>query len=352
MAIMCDRPDSRGLILCVEDEPDLQADIIDELRAAGYAAIGADDGPQALAILDHLRPDLILCDIAMPGMDGFEVLERLRRRRGDLGDIPFLFLTALNQRDAVISGKRAGADDYLLKPIDFDLMLASIEGRIAQAQRLRRLHASCDASPATGGRGRPSERRLAGMKAEVLDLLSFGVILVSPNCRLVYANAPAQLLAETSAAFSLEGRLRAARSDQTWRLGALVAEVTEAAGCGRDIIRGMALPLQEDGEILLVICSLPDPEGPSPLAAIFLSDRARPSAPPGHLLASLFDLTPTEAQVARALLSGKRTAHVARDLGVSQTTVAFHLRNLFEKTGTNRQADLVALLMKTLAAVA
>ncbi|WP_168201391.1 helix-turn-helix transcriptional regulator [Qingshengfaniella alkalisoli] len=59
----------------------------------------------------------------------------------------------------------------------------------------------------------------------------------------------------------------------------------------------------------------------------------------------LFGLTPAEARVAGALANGARTVDVAKDLGVSQTTIAFHMRNLFQKTGTNRQADLVALIL-------
>ena len=69
------------------------------------------------------------------------------------------------------------------------------------------------------------------------------------------------------------------------------------------------------------------------------------------MMASLFGLTPAEAQVAKGLVAGRRTADIARDLKISQTTVAFHLRNLFEKTATNRQVDLVALVMKTLPSV-
>ena len=107
----------------------------------------------------------------MPGMDGYQVLETVRQRRRDLGDVPFVFLTALNQRAEVISGKRSGADDYLVKPIDFDLLLASIDARIAQARRIRALHR------VEGGEAAPAleERGLRAWKA-VLDLLSFGVI--------------------------------------------------------------------------------------------------------------------------------------------------------------------------------
>src|SRR5690606_3954180 len=104
-------------ILCVEDEHRLRQDIVDELVIAGYDAMAAADGREALTLLDAQRPDLILCDISMPRLDGFGFLETIRQTRPDLDDVPVVFLTALGGRDHVINGRRAGADDYLVKPI-------------------------------------------------------------------------------------------------------------------------------------------------------------------------------------------------------------------------------------------
>src|SRR5690625_716646 len=348
MASLASELESRSLILCVEDEPELRADIIEELRASGHEAIGAADGPRAIDLLDAIRPDLILCDISMPGMNGYEVLETVRERRRDLDDVPFVFLTALNQREEVISGTRSGADDYLVKPIDYDLLLANIEARIGQARRMRALHRQQNGQddPVSSGSG------LAGMKGEVLDLLSFGVVLIDRDCEVAFANAAARNLAEKSHCFSLRQQLRASSSNLTGRLRVLVAEVVAEAEAGADVMRGMALPRPDcSGEIMLVICSLPAQNAERTKAVVFISDPARQPAPPEHMMASLFGLTPAEAQVAKGLVAGRRTADIARDLKISQTTVAFHLRNLFEKTATNRQVDLVALVMKTLASV-
>lgn len=82
-----------------------------------------------------------------------------------------------------------------------------------------------------------------------------------------------------------------------------------------------------------------------PHIALFLSAPGRRSRVPETLLMDLFGLTPTEARVAGALACSTRTTNIATELGVSQTTIAFHMRNLFQKTGTNRQADLVALIL-------
>ncbi|MDN2565619.1 response regulator [Aquibium sp. A9E412] len=343
----------RHVILCVEDEAEFRDDIVEELRACGHAAIGAGDGRAALAMLATVRPDLILCDISMPGMDGYDLMETVRRERADLADVPFVFLTALNDREAVICGKRAGADDYLVKPVDFDLMLASIEARLAQARRVRAHYRRSDAaSGAARGRAGDAARPGSAAASGVLDILGFGVVLADARGGVRFANAFARALARDTQSLFVQEALRAATPELTRQLLAHVAEVAGAAAEGGDAMRGMALPLHgTGGELLLVICALPPAGDDGPGAAVFISDTRRRPVPPEHVLGALFGLTPSEAQIAHGLVSGQRSADIARALNVSQTTVAFHLRNLFEKTGTNRQVDFVALVLGTLGAL-
>lgn len=123
---------ARSLILCVEDEPDLRRDIADELSEAGYAVIEACDGWEALDLLDASRPDLILCDISMPGLSGYDVLRSVRAKGPDYAETPFVFLSALSDPREIVEGKRLGADDYLVKPIDYDLLLATVDARLRQ----------------------------------------------------------------------------------------------------------------------------------------------------------------------------------------------------------------------------
>lgn len=86
-----------SLILCIDDEPQLLVDVVDELQRAGYAALAADSAAAAYALIQQRRPDLILCDISMPDADGYRVLETLRSE-GELADVPFIFLTAQANR--------------------------------------------------------------------------------------------------------------------------------------------------------------------------------------------------------------------------------------------------------------
>lgn len=203
----------RCVVLCVEDEPQLRRDIADELVETGYDVIEAGSGEEALARLGEIRPDLVLCDISMPGLSGYDVLNAVRERGVDHAEIPFVFLSALADPRQIVDGKRLGADDYLVKPIDYDLLLATVDARLRQIERIR-----------------------------------------------------------------------AARAENP-------------------------------------VAGAPD-------------------------FASSFDLTPTEARVASLLTQGRTLQQIAGVLGVSRTTVAFHMRHIFQKTRTNRQAELVALLLR------
>ncbi|MBL4784547.1 MAG: response regulator [Cohaesibacteraceae bacterium] len=127
---------SLGTIMCVEDEPILLEDIADELEDAGYDTICASTGLEALKLMRKQKPDLILCDMMMPGLDGPSLLKKVREHKTGLDRIPFVFLTARSSREDVIAGKMMGADDYLTKPVDFEMLLATVHARLEEVKRL------------------------------------------------------------------------------------------------------------------------------------------------------------------------------------------------------------------------
>lgn len=340
-------------ILCIEDERRLRQDILDELTLAGYDALGAADGREALALLQRTRLDLILCDISMPRLDGYGLLDAVRRTRPDLADVPFIFLTALAGREQVITGKRAGADDYLVKPIDFDLMLATIEARLGQIRRIGR-KAEQDVAALREALSTSPSGTSAGME-RVLDLLAFGVVLVAQS-RVTFVNRAARAIPLASGDLRVGARLRLGPPTLSAELGEIIDKACAAAAAGRDHLASLSLPASSaEHDLLLTVCALPaarDHGLDTPQAAIFISDPSRRPRVPKSVLAGLFGLTPTEAEVARALAHGRRTDQIAAELSISPTTVAFHLGNLFEKTRTRRQADLIALILTGLAAIA
>jgi DNA-binding NarL/FixJ family response regulator len=128
-------------ILIIEDDPSYCKMMTLILQMEGFDVFTASDGLSGLALLREKRPDLILCDIMMPGMNGHSVLEALK---GDdtLADIPFIFVTAMGERQQVRSGMSAGADDYLPKPFSAEELLAAVTGRIRRHEMIRMHHAT------------------------------------------------------------------------------------------------------------------------------------------------------------------------------------------------------------------
>ncbi|HAD25844.1 MAG TPA: hypothetical protein DCF61_08940 [Alphaproteobacteria bacterium] len=155
-------------IVCVEDEQDIREDVAEVLAEAGHEVTQAENGRRGLETIVAVQPDLVLSDITMPDMDGHQLLVELRESHPELGDIPFIFLTALADRKDQITGRQLGADDYLTKPIDFEMMMVVVESKLEkqrhiQAQRDRQLlklytaltnteHLIPTANPAAAGR--------------------------------------------------------------------------------------------------------------------------------------------------------------------------------------------------------
>jgi DNA-binding NarL/FixJ family response regulator len=128
---------ARKKILCIEDDRETAALIAEELVDRGFQVSIAHNGQEGLFAILKDTPDLILCDISMPIMSGFEVLEHLNEIASRLGKIPFVFLTALANRDSELKGRRLGADDYVTKPIDFDRLVLIINARLSGIARTK-----------------------------------------------------------------------------------------------------------------------------------------------------------------------------------------------------------------------
>lgn len=122
-----------GSILVVDDEPANRDMLARRLERAGYKVETAEGGVEALRTIDDGAFDLVLLDVNMPGMDGLEVLRVLRRTRS-LSELPVVLATALDSRDELLAGLRAGANDYVTKPLDMAVVLARASTQI----RLRR----------------------------------------------------------------------------------------------------------------------------------------------------------------------------------------------------------------------
>lgn len=123
-------------ILIIEDNADVRENLAEILELSGYAPLTAENGKIGAAKAQSEQPDLILCDIMMPELDGYGVLHILSRQ-ASTADIPFIFLTAKAEKEDFRRGMSLGADDYIIKPFDDVALLQTIESRLKKSERLK-----------------------------------------------------------------------------------------------------------------------------------------------------------------------------------------------------------------------
>jgi DNA-binding response OmpR family regulator len=122
-------------ILIIEDTKELRENIAEVLVCEGYRVIQAENGTTGIELALQHTPDLILCDIMMPGPNGFEVLSSLKEK-GERLQVPFIFISALDERKDIREGMGLGADDYLVKPFTIKELLTVVQVRIDKHQSL------------------------------------------------------------------------------------------------------------------------------------------------------------------------------------------------------------------------
>lgn len=336
-------------ILWIEDDQDLREMLADELMDAGYAVAQAANGREAVDRLRHFRPDLILCDIAMPQVDGYQLLHLVRNGMPELCDVPFIFLSAQDGSEQIIQGKYAGADDYLVKPVNFDLMLATIAARLRQVRRMReQTHDETRFTAHPGALASRDPRQTFQHLARMFNLISAGIVLLDSQGRIQFANIAAQRMMLDCADPSAQGLFHAEGLQGVPTLATVIRAATESSLAGDEYEAFLSLPRRHgQRDLLATICALEctDDGADTPAVVLFLSAGERDEPAPIKALEALFKLTPTEGRIAWSFAQGLRPEQIAEAFGISATTVAFHKRNIFQKTHTNRQADLIALLL-------
>ncbi len=121
-------------ILVIEDEPEMRRNLLTILKLEKFQPIGAENGRVGLDAIKREKPDLILCDVMMPELDGHGVLTALRED-SELSAIPFVFLTAKGEKEDLRSGMNLGADDYLTKPVARTDLLEAINARLRRSEQ-------------------------------------------------------------------------------------------------------------------------------------------------------------------------------------------------------------------------
>lgn len=131
--------DSKGVVLSLDDDRNFLLLIERLLEKNGYLCLNTTSGEEALNLLESFSPDIVLCDIAFGqrNMNGFMFYERFRSMER-FSAVPFIFISALNQKELIRTGKKLGVDDYLTKPVENDVLLAAIEGKIRRTREMKK----------------------------------------------------------------------------------------------------------------------------------------------------------------------------------------------------------------------
>ncbi|MCB1717396.1 MAG: response regulator, partial [Candidatus Competibacteraceae bacterium] len=170
---------TQPVILMVDDTPANLGVLFELLSDSGFRVLVAEDGPSALTRAAYVKPDLILLDIMMPGMDGFEVCARLKQQ-AETAAIPVIFMTALSDTEDKVRGFELGAVDYIAKPFQDSEVLARVRTHLALQNLQRQLVAS--------------EERLSRIIASALD----AIISVDQNGRITLFNPAAERVFQTT----------------------------------------------------------------------------------------------------------------------------------------------------------
>jgi DNA-binding NarL/FixJ family response regulator len=132
---MSSNPRERRDLLLVDDDPNLILLVKDYLEFQGYTVTTAENGREALELLQESKPSLIVCDIMMPDLDGYGFMERVRQDR-QYDAIPAIFLSAKGQPQDRIKGLNHGADVYMVKPFEPEELVAQVESSLRQSERM------------------------------------------------------------------------------------------------------------------------------------------------------------------------------------------------------------------------
>ena len=122
-------------ILLVEDEADLRDNLEIVLSHAGHMVVTAENGRDALQALRESAPDLVVSDLSMPVMDGLTMVRTVRETMPALAEMPIILLTALGDKQHMIEGRNAGADEYLAKPVDYQILNATVKARLSRRRQ-------------------------------------------------------------------------------------------------------------------------------------------------------------------------------------------------------------------------
>jgi len=299
-----------GTVLIVDDTPGNLALLSDTLSEANYRVLVATDGCSAIEQIQYIKPDIILLDVMMPGIDGFETCNRLKADP-DTAPIPVLFMTGLSELESLLRGFGEGALDYIVKPIRPAEVLARIEVHLTQTRNLRRAQS-------------------------LLDHHDFAAVAIDGMGRIVWLTPAASEWLEDFA--ELQGVGQTAddvlpESLQGWFQRWLRQS-------GKSDMEADAEPYRLAPGFTLRVSACQNPD-----EYLLLLQREDAQWTPETLRDKL-KLTFREAEILMWIARGKTNKEIGIILTTSPRTVNKHLEHIFEKLGVSTRAAAVAIVLQ------
>ncbi len=291
-------------VLVVDDSPESLGMINMALDKAGIAVLIALNGQQALNVLEHITPAVILLDAVMPVMDGFECAIEIRKK---LPLLPIIFMTGLSEVEHIVKAFDAGGNDYIIKPIHPDELLVRIRQHTSSSRML-----------------------IEAQKA--LDVMRQHVFCIDKNGRLLWATPEAQMLLNE---YQLENNESVELSDRLSRW------LSSGQG-GHDL----ALPLQQQNIVLTVHYFKQSEEDEYLLKIQSPNVEIDPA-----ILEERLSITSREAEVLLWLAHGKTNREIAEILQMSPRTVNKHLEQMYPKIGADNRTIAASVAIQTILGV-
>ncbi|QBK03449.1 DNA-binding response regulator [Hylemonella gracilis] len=309
------------VVLIVDDVPDNLSLLHDALDESGCTVLVALDGTSALQRAAQARPDIVLLDAMMPGMDGFEVARRLKAD-ATTAHIPIIFMTGLTETEHLVAALEAGGTDYVTKPIRPKEVLARMQVHLQGARERRQARNALDAFGYASITVRASDGRLMWQTPLARELLAryYGEPLPGP------AHVPEPVL--------------------TW-LRRSVEHVLEAQARGEPLAEPPRLSVEQGARRLTLRLHQRNDDGASSAAAgdwmLIMQETSDESVIEAISLS--FRLTAKEAEVLYWVIKGKINRDIGDILGSSPMTVKKHLERVYAKLGVETRTAAAALAM-------
>ncbi len=302
------------VVLIVDDVPDNLSLLHDALDESGYTVLVALDGASALQRAAQARPDIVLLDAMMPGMDGFEVARRLKADAAT-AHIPIIFMTGLTETEHLVAALEAGGTDYVTKPIKPKEVLARMNVHLQGARERRQARNALDAFGYASITVRVSDGRLMWQTPLARELLQ-------RYCGRSGPCAPSPVL--------------------SW-LRHSVAHVAEALACGEPLAEAPRLNVEQGARRLTFRLQQHNGDGSGGDWLIIMQEVSDESVIEAISLS--FKLTAREAEVLYWVIKGKINRDIGDILGTSPMTVKKHLERVFAKLGVETRTSAAAMAL-------